>query len=223
MYNSGNIVLETVPLSAWFWMKSTAGPTLSDQLFNTTMPQQIQQLQPEDIEHALEGLYPLVYRFVVSMTWGSGLDPEDLTQDVFLKAYRNTDSFKGDSKVSTWVYRIARNTVLDALRKKKFRSYFAVLTSEGKQNPVEVAEHPDAESQEYAQQEFRMLIRQSVAELPEPFRSIVVWREIEDLSYAEIAEITGESEGTLKSRLFYARKKLRAILISKGLHYEIES
>lgn len=218
---SGSLAL---PLSQWLWMETPIGPaSLPDRFINVGMVQQQSvQRKPEDVEQALEGLYPSIYRFVASMTWGSGLDPDDITQDVFLKAYRNAASFNGDSQVSTWVYRIARNTVLDAQRKKKFRSYFSIFTGEGQPNPVDLTSDPSSESDTYAERETRDLIRAAVAELPEPFRSIVVWREIEELPYAEIAMITGEAEGTLKSRLFYARKKLRAILISKGLHYETE-
>lgn len=174
-----------------------------------------------DVEQELEKLYPMVFRVVSAMTWGSGLDPEDLTQDVFLKAYRNAQKFNSESMLSTWVYKIARNTVIDAQRKKKFRSLFSITRLNDENGAFEAVDTESGEEQA-DQVEIRLIVRRAIAELEEPFRSIVVFREIEELPYAEIAKITGESEGTLKSRLFYAKKKLREILITKGIHHDIE-
>lgn len=176
---------------------------------------------PNDIERELEKLYPSIFRMVSAMIWGSGLEPEDITQDVFLKAYRNASKFKNDSALSTWVYRIARNTVIDALRKKRFRNLVTGFWSADADDFVEPIS-PDSETDINDIREIQRIVRKAIADLKEPYRSIVVWREIEDLPYAQIAEITGESEGTLKSRLFYAKKKLRDSLIAKGITYELQ-
>jgi len=82
--------------------------------------------------------------------------------------------------------------------------------------------HPDSEDADMDAREMQTMVREAIAALPEPYRSIVLWREIEELPYREISEITGESEGTLKSRLFYAKKKLRDALIAKGIDYETQ-
>jgi len=181
-----------------------------------------QSYTPGDIERELETHYARVYRFVAGMTWGSGLDAEDLTQDVFLKAYRNASGFQRDSALSTWLYRIARNTVTDALRKRTVRRAFSAFWPMDQDQQQVDMPHPDSEDADMDAREMQTMVREAIAALPEPYRSIVLWREIEDLPYREISEITGESEGTLKSRLFYAKKKLRDALIAKGIDYETQ-
>jgi RNA polymerase sigma factor (sigma-70 family) len=193
----------------------------TEQSLSKSMSLSSSNYTPRDIEHELEALYPMVYRSVTAMTWGSGLDAEDITQDVFLKAYRSASKFNQDSSLSTWIYRITRNTVIDALRKKKLRSIFMGFWQDSEDGGYE-PEQPDSNSDTYENQETINLVRLAIASLPEQYRTIIVWREIEDLPYSHIAEITGESEGTLKSRLFYAKKRLRDALIAKGLQYEIE-
>lgn len=179
-----------------------------------------QSYTPGDIERELETHYARVYRFVAGMTWGSGLDAEDLTQDVFLKAYRNASGFQRDSALSTWLYRIARNTVTDALRKRTVRRAFSAIWPMDQDQQQAEMPHPDSDDADMDAREMQLMVREAIAALPEPYRSIVLWREIEELPYREISEITGESEGTLKSRLFYAKKKLRDALIAKGIDYE---
>lgn len=222
MFDSSNISLNAVPSTLWVYMHDMmSAENTKDGTSGNVMSTSDQNFTPGDIERELETLYPVVYRSVSAMIWGSGLDAEDLTQDVFLKAYRNASKFKMDSSLSTWVYRISRNTVIDALRKKKLRSMFMGFwndPSDGGMEPVS----PDSETDAFESRETQNLVRLAIASLPEQYRSIVVWREIEELPYSQISEITGESEGTLKSRLFYAKKRLREILIARGLHYEIE-
>lgn len=196
----------------------TASPT-SDK---TILSSDTTTYKSDDIEQQLSLEYPKVYRFVAAMTWGSGLDPEDITQEVFLKAFRSASGFNRDSSLSTWLYRIARNTVLDALRRRKVRSLFSLTwptLSDG--TPEDIADTISA-SAEMDAREMQDVVRGAIAALDEPYRSLVIWREIEEMPYRDIAEITGESEGTLKSRLFYAKRKLRDILIAKGVTYESE-
>ncbi|MCC5926511.1 MAG: RNA polymerase sigma factor [Bacteroidetes bacterium] len=174
-----------------------------------------------DIERELESHYALVYRYVSGMTWGSGLDAEDLTQDVFLKAYRSADSFNRGSALSTWLYKIARNTVYDAMRKQKVRRFLGLLWPMNDEHEPNDFAQSESDDEQMDVREIQLIVRQAITELDEPYRSLVIWKELEELPYKQIAEITGEPEGTLKSRLFYARKKLRDILLKKGIHYEI--
>lgn len=177
---------------------------------------------PGDIERELESQYDLVFRYVAGMTWGSGLDAEDLTQDVFLKAYRNASTFNRDSSLSTWLYRIARNTVYDALRRRKVRQVFSVIWPVGTdEQPAEFASE-ETDDEQMDVREVQNMVREAIAGLNEPYRSLIIWKELEELPYREIAEITGEPEGTLKSRVFYARKQLREALLKKGIDYETD-
>jgi len=167
------------------------------------------------LRRELESLYPRVYRVVVGITAGSGLDADDLTQDAFLKAFHHIDSFRGECSLYTWIYRIARNVCLDAMRRKKFRNAFRVeVLFNGESTPeVEDPNHHDP----YEQKDTRYWIDQAMARLPEDHRSVLVFREIQDLSYEEIAYIMNIPEGTVKSRLFKARRQMRETLQQFGI------
>lgn len=217
-----NIAVNNIPLLGWILMNHDKVDRVSVYEGRTTdMTQNGSSYQPSDIERELEKHYPVVFRMISAMVWGSDLDPEDLTQDVFLKAYKKADTFNQDSTLSTWLYRIARNTVIDAQRKRKFRNFFTSFSLNSDDNQIEPS-NPESRYDEVESNELQQIVRISIATLPEPFRSIIIWREIEELSYHQIMDITGESEGTLKSRLFHAKKKLKDILVSKGLDYDIE-
>jgi RNA polymerase sigma-70 factor, ECF subfamily len=164
---------------------------------------------------ALERLYPRVYRAVAGITAGTGLDVDDLTQEAFLKAYRNIDSFRGESSLYTWTYRIARNVCLDAMRRRKFRGQFIF---DWFKQPDSDYEFPDPSGTDVAEdRNTRYWIDKALAKLPEDFRSVIVFREIQDLSYDEISQILDIPEGTVKSRLFKARKMMREQLELYGV------
>ncbi|HAC15691.1 MAG TPA: hypothetical protein DCE78_07075 [Bacteroidetes bacterium] len=217
-----NISVNSIPLNGWNLMSQLfPAQDNSSKIATTSMSQSGPNFTQSDVERELETHYPVVFSMVSAMVWGTGLDPEDLTQDVFLKAYRKADSFNQESLLSTWLYRIARNTVIDAQRKRKFRNFFTGFSINNDENGIEPA-NPESVHDEVESNEIVHVVRTSIASLPEPFKSIIVWREIEELPYAQISEITGESEGTLKSRLFHAKKKLKDILVSKGLNYDLD-
>lgn len=164
---------------------------------------------------ALERLYPRVYRTIAGITAGTGLDVDDLTQEAFLKAYRNIDSFRGDSSLYTWTYRIAHNVCLDAMRRRKFRGQFIF---DWFKQPDSDHEFPDPSGTDVAEdKDTRYWIDKALEQLPEEFRSVIVFREIQDLSYDEISRILDIPEGTVKSRLFKARRMMREQLELYGV------
>lgn len=160
--------------------------------------------------HGVDAWYPAIYRHIAASTYGSGLDADDLTQDVFLKAWRKISTYDGRSSMKTWLYAIARTTVSDALRRRKIRSVMSFFSDKGP------AFEPDGDSGDTTA-ELRHQLRSAIAGLPEPQQAVLLWREVDDLSYADIAAITGESEGTLRSRHFEARKRLRDTLTRNGI------
>lgn len=132
---------------------------------------------------------------------------EDLLQDVSIKAHRSIRRFRGDSQFYTWLYRVAVNRWKD-WRISTARKREDVLDEVLDRTPA--ASRTDAEVEA---SEIRSVLTAALQELPDLWRQVVVLREIEDLTYEEIADVLDCSVGTVKSRLFRARGKLREILM----------
>ena len=156
-----------------------------------------------------EKVYRLALRFVRNKE-----DALEVTQDVFLRVYLGIKKFKTDSKFFTWLYRITVNRAIDFTRKQKARAVqeadTLVLEAEGKAPPGRSVE-PDpqelAESRELAAK-----LQQAVETLSEKHKTVFLLHAVQNLSYKEISQVMGSNIGTVMSRLFYARKKLQAIL-----------
>jgi len=154
-----------------------------------------------------------VYNLTMHML-GNGADAADVLQEVFVKVFKGIKYFHGESSLRTWIYRIAvheasnhRRGWLRRLRHEPF--------SMDEMGPESVVAGAGAGSgiqtpyQALEQQERQQLVRRALASLTEPYRMAVVLREIEDLSYEEIAQILCVAEGTVKSRLLRGRELLR--------------
>ena len=143
-------------------------------------------------------------------------DVEDVIQEVFIKVFKNVKKFRGDAKLSTWLYRIAVNVCKDTLAKRKRNNEFLTdfVESEDK-----VTFEPPATTNVFGEVmdeisfEELMLV---VAKLSEDDRLLIKLRDIDDLSYEEIADILEKPVGTVKSRLHYARKRLKEMLEEVG-------
>jgi RNA polymerase sigma-70 factor, ECF subfamily len=137
---------------------------------------------------------------------GNARDAEDAAQDVFIKAYQRLNDFRPEASLYTWLYRIGVNTCLDYKRK----SFLRILNhSESKMNSLPSESTPE---KQYQSKETSMAINRALSGLPEKLRTTIVLREIELLSYEEIAEILDTSIGTVKSRISRARELLKAAL-----------
>jgi RNA polymerase sigma-70 factor, ECF subfamily len=171
----------------------------------------------EILNRNLQEYYPKIFRSVAAFVYGSGLDPEDLTQETFLKAYHNLDGFRQHSSPYTWLYRIARNTCIDAIRKKKFRDRFRWMSPRNDDFQADY-EFPDyhQDKPDVEQKEEIDLVRRAIAALETDYRSVIILRELQDLSYQEISEVLNVTESAVKSRLFKARQALRAELTRLG-------
>ncbi len=137
-------------------------------------------------------------------------EAEDIAQEAFVKAYRALASFRGDSAFYTWLYRIAVNTARNAMASRQRRplDYEADL-SEAEQSAVESRmRHGDTPEAAALSDEIHATVNRAVAELPEDLRTAIILREIEGLSYEEIAEAMDCPVGTVRSRIFRAREAI---------------
>lgn len=135
---------------------------------------------------------------------------EDLAQDVFLKVFRKLHTFNHDSQFFTWLYRITVNAATDHLSRASSRRLRLV-------EDTGLFEHDDRDRENpttpLEQEELARVTRELVDQLPEKFRTILVLREFEGLSYTDIAEVLDIQLGTVESRLFRARQRFKDALI----------
>ena len=159
-------------------------------------------------------VFALVFRML-----GRRDEAEDLAQEVFVQVFKAIDQFRGDSKLSTWIYRIAVNLC-------KNRSKYLSRRHAGEQDDIDAMadrapltaakgvsvgtiSRPD-ELVEGMQLE--QVVKRAIAQIDPEFREVLVLRDVEDLSYEEIAAVTGLPDGTVKSRIHRARAQLRALV-----------
>lgn len=140
-------------------------------------------------------------------------DRADLSQEVWIRVYRNIQRLQEPEKFRGWLSRIATNLFYDELRKRKRvstpLSLDAPLNLDDGEMDWEIASDGPRPDEQLATQEFYDQLRSAIADLPEAFRTTIVLREIEGLSYEEIADITHVSLGTVKSRIARARQRLQ--------------
>jgi RNA polymerase sigma factor (sigma-70 family) len=152
-------------------------------------------------------------------------DRKDLAQEVFLKVYKNLSGFHFQSRLTTWIAQITYNACINHLRKKKLVLVDDAKTMESENEGIEIlqnklhAERNDSEALLF-NKELAQILQAEIEKLPPLYRTLITLFHNEELSYIEIGEITGLSEGTLKSYLFRARKKLRENIL---LHYKKEA
>lgn len=147
-------------------------------------------------------IFNLVYKMVRNIE-----DAKDLTQDVFLKAYRGLRNFRGESSYSTWLYQIAVNSAINHSTTRKWKNLVSIFQVKEPQavwgNPI----------QELKQDEMAKTIDNAILSLPPRQRAVFVLRHYEELPYQEIARMTGRTEGALKANYFQAVKKLQKKLV----------
>jgi RNA polymerase sigma-70 factor, ECF subfamily len=145
----------------------------------------------------------------------------DVVQEAFLRAHRHLDSFEGNASVYTWLYRIVMNAAIDQLRKTgraKTVDYDDAVAHLETEAPADVAAlvpqmvrgNP---AKEMARREIREKIDAALAELSPNHRVVLLLREVEGLSYEEMAKVMKCSKGTIMSRLFHARKNMQRLLL----------
>jgi len=154
-----------------------------------------------------------IFNYLLRMV-GDRSEAEDLAQEAFLRAFRAMHRFRGGAAFQTWLYRIASNLAVDALRRRKREEARSVSLQEpiGTPDGEVVRELPDAllsPQQRAEQAELQAEVQRAIASLSPKLREVVVMFDLQGLTYEELAQITGVPLGTVKSRLFNARSQLR--------------
>jgi RNA polymerase sigma-70 factor, ECF subfamily len=169
-------------------------------------------------------VFALVFRML-----GRREEAEDLAQEVFVQVFKAIDQFRGDSKLSTWIYRIAVNLCknrtkylsrrhandqddVDAMADRLPFSAAKGVSVGGISRPDELVEGMQLE----------VVVKRAIAQIEPEFREVLILRDVEDMSYEEIAEVTGLADGTVKSRIHRARAQLRA-LVEKAMGEKVRS
>ena len=186
--------------------------------FELTDEQLIKEFQEGDVGAYNQIVYRykdrllnFIYRFL------NDLDrSEDLVQDTLLKLYTHKDSYKEIAKFSTWLYTIAANLARTELRKKKRRKTFSVTELSRDDREFIIASSDVDPSEDLSSQNFEKSVQMALAELPDDFKTIIILRDIQELSYDEISKIVEVPLGTVKSRINRGRVKLQQLLKKKG-------
>jgi RNA polymerase sigma-70 factor, ECF subfamily len=155
-----------------------------------------------------------VYNLILSML-GDVADAADGTQEVFLKAFRGIRSFRQGSSLKTWLYRIAIREALN--HKRWFKRHLQKNVSidaepEEGHTAIEIEDLAATPFEQFAAHEIQAAVQSALQEIPEVFRSAVILRDLEGLSYEEIAEVLECSAGTVKSRILRGRRALKELL-----------
>lgn len=159
-----------------------------------------------------------IYNLTLRMT-GNPEDAMDLAQDTFLNAWKGLKFFKGDSAFSTWLYRLASNACIDFLRRQKRRQDISLPLAADGEDEDRLPDVPDDRYRpdtRLEQQELRCAVNEGLQQLSDEHRQVLVMREVNGLSYQEIADILDLEAGTVKSRIARARLSLRKILLKSG-------
>jgi RNA polymerase sigma-70 factor (ECF subfamily) len=169
-----------------------------------------------EFQNIYDAFQPRILRYLIRMVGEN--EAEDVTQEIFVKVSQALENFRGESKLSTWLYRIATNAALDRLRSPSFQRIAQKKLSDDSIEKSEVepgdkdistGETTPSVEQQFVRKEMNKWIRDFIEELPENYRTVVVLSELEGLSNTEIAEVLGVTLDTVKIRLHRARAKLK--------------
>jgi RNA polymerase sigma-70 factor (ECF subfamily) len=172
-------------------------------------------------ESSFEELVRRYQRPIVSYVYRMLNDYEaslDVTQEVFIKVYNSLERYSTDYKFSTWLYRIAHNAAIDHMRRNSMNAQSIETENADGTYQLQIESPNPTPEQERERSEWRTEIEAVVKTLPTAYRDLILLRHSRDLSYDEIAEITGLPLGTVKNRLFRAREMMRGLLVERGIN-----
>lgn len=168
-------------------------------------------------EQLIEAYQKKVYNLALRMT-GNQEDAADLAQEAFIRVFRSISGFKEQSSFSTWIYRITTNVCLDEIRKRKNRKVISIdediHMDDGEMKRQIVSDDPLPDKMA-ERAELRNIVNDAINSLPEDQKVVITLRDLNGLSYEEIAQVLGIPGGTVKSRINRARQALRNVLLSR--------
>ncbi len=180
-----------------------------------TLIQKAQSGDPYAFEKLIENhqkqIFSIAYRIA-----GNPEDASDMAQEVLVKVFKNLKHFKGNSKFSTWLYRVATNTCLDEQKKlRRHTSYSldAELETEEGSMATEIPDTALTPEEALEQRSLQKVVQDGIAKLNDEHKKVLILRDMQGFSYEEIAGILQCSEGTVKSRINRARANLKKILL----------
>ncbi|MFC1627996.1 RNA polymerase sigma factor [Gemmatimonadota bacterium] len=146
----------------------------------------------------------------------NGDDARDLVQDSFVRAFKSLELYDSERPFIAWILGVCRNLCIDFLRRRKY-SYSLDADDEGQ--PIQVPDHRARTDREAMDGETRILIWEALGDLSEDHREVLVLKDMQELEYCEIAQILNVPQGTVASRVYYARRALRESLENMGVDY----
>lgn len=163
-----------------------------------------------DLVHLYERrVFAVVFRML-----GSREEAEDLAQEVFVQIFKSIDGFRGDSKLSTWIYRVSINMCRNRAKYLRVRRRDQERSVDDWGEPIggdgaALAARSPTPDELVSGREIEAIVRREIAQIDDTFRECLILRDVEGLGYDEIGEITGLAAGTVKSRIFRARAQLK--------------
>ena len=157
------------------------------------------------VEQYRDNVYRLAYRMC-----GNAYDADEAAQEAFVAAWRALPNFRGDAKFSTWLYRLTTNAAIDVMRREKRHQ------TVGDGEMVDVADDADSPQETVERTEQQEAVQKALATLSEEYREVLLLRYMEELDYAEIAEVLQLPSGTVKSRINRAKAALKTALLKSG-------
>ena len=157
------------------------------------------------VEQYRDNVYRLAYRMC-----GNAYDADEAAQEAFVAAWRALPNFRGDAKFSTWLYRLTTNAAIDVMRREKRHQ------TVGDGEMIDVADDADSPQETVERTEQQEAVQEALATLSEEYREVLLLRYMEELDYAEIAEVLQLPSGTVKSRINRAKAALKAALLKSG-------
>jgi len=169
------------------------------------------------LDELVKRYHGAVLRVCVSLL--GSRDVEDLVQDIFIKILRRINTFEGRSSLFTWIYEITANHCRDELRRRKHRRWFS-LQSLPAESVEQIKANEASASDQMERDELHGHLRQALNQLEPKYRELIVLRDLEGLSYEEIAKLNKMAVNLVKSRLFQARKILTSKMkkFAEGYH-----